>query len=135
MAHSLWPDGAVSEHAAQFAAYIAGDGPGELPDAIFVAEDPAGSLVGFAHAGLRSHADGCDPSHPVGYLEGWYVAPSHRRMRVGAQLVAAAEGWARSLGCREMASDTWIDSFDSQQAHQALGYEVVDRCVHYRKNL
>jgi aminoglycoside 6'-N-acetyltransferase I len=34
-----------------------------------------------------------------------------------------------------MASDTWLDALDSQQAHEALGFEVVDRCVHYRKNL
>jgi aminoglycoside 6'-N-acetyltransferase I len=34
-----------------------------------------------------------------------------------------------------MASDTWIDNEGSQRAHEALGYEVVDHCVHYRKRL
>jgi aminoglycoside 6'-N-acetyltransferase I len=34
-----------------------------------------------------------------------------------------------------MASDTWIDNAESQRAHQALGFEVVDRCVNYRKRL
>ena len=34
-----------------------------------------------------------------------------------------------------MASDTWIDNTLSQRAHEALGYTVVDRCVHYRKSL
>ena len=43
--------------------------------------------------------------------------------------------WARLKGCREMASDTWIDHEGSQRAHEALGFEVVDRCVHYRKEL
>jgi aminoglycoside 6'-N-acetyltransferase I len=34
-----------------------------------------------------------------------------------------------------MASDTWQDNVDSQRAHEALGFEVVDRCVNYRKVL
>jgi aminoglycoside 6'-N-acetyltransferase I len=34
-----------------------------------------------------------------------------------------------------MASDTWLDNLGSQSAHEALGFEVVDRCVHYRKRL
>ncbi|HEY2014731.1 MAG TPA: GNAT family N-acetyltransferase, partial [Bryobacteraceae bacterium] len=70
-----------------------------------------------------------------GYIEGWYVAPDCRRGRVGARLVAAAEEWARHHGCTEMASDTWLDQLDSQRAHEALGYQVVDRCVNYRKPL
>jgi aminoglycoside 6'-N-acetyltransferase I len=38
-------------------------------------------------------------------------------------------------GARELASDTWLDNAGSQHAHEALGFEVVDRCVHYRKAL
>jgi len=34
-----------------------------------------------------------------------------------------------------MGSDTWIDHEDSQLAHRALGFEIVDRCVHFRKSL
>jgi aminoglycoside 6'-N-acetyltransferase I len=78
---------------------------------------------------------GATRSHAVGFIEGWYIAESHRRQGAGRKLLAAAEGWARDLGCVEMASDTWIDSDVSQRAHEALGYEVVDRCVHYRKAL
>lgn len=33
------------------------------------------------------------------------------------------------------ASDTWIDNELSQICHEALGFEVVDRCVHYCKTL
>src|SRR5688572_4077484 len=45
----------------------------------------------------------------------------------------AAEEWARGQGCTELASDTWIDNEVSQRAHAALGFELVDRCVNYRK--
>lgn len=135
MCRSLWPEVSVSEHAQDFAPLLAGKAPGNLPAIVLVAQDPAGRLVGFIYAGLRSHADGCDPSHAVGYVEGWYVEPSSRCRHVGAQLVSAAEEWARSQGCREMASDTWVDNVESQLVHEALGFEVVDRCVHYRKRL
>ena len=84
---------------------------------------------------MRSHADGCNPSRPVGYIEGWYVTEDHRRCGVGRKLLANAEAWARSHGCVEMASDALIDNQLSQSVHEALGYEVVDRCVLYRRRL
>jgi aminoglycoside 6'-N-acetyltransferase I len=135
MCHRLWPNASVGEHAEELAPLLAGKTPGTLPDIILVAQEPDGPVVGFIDVDLRSHADGCDPSQPVGYIEGWYVAPACRRRKLGARLVAAAEEWARNQGCIEMASDTWLDHLDSQRAHEALGFEVVDRCVHYRKDL
>jgi aminoglycoside 6'-N-acetyltransferase I len=132
---ALWPDSRLEEHAREMEALLAGQARTTLPLVCFVAEAPDGALVGFIEAGLRSHADGCDPAHPVGFLEGWYVSPEFRRHGIGGRLVAGAEDWARSQGCLEMASDTWIDHDLSQRAHEAVRYEVVDRCVHYRKAL
>ena len=37
------------------------------------------------------------------------------------------------MGRVEMASDTWIDDEISKNSHEAPVYELVDRCVHYRK--
>jgi aminoglycoside 6'-N-acetyltransferase I len=34
-----------------------------------------------------------------------------------------------------MASDALIENEESQRAHEALGFDVVDRCVHFRKRL
>jgi aminoglycoside 6'-N-acetyltransferase I len=105
-----------------------------MPLAIFVAEARDGTLVGFVKVDLRSHADGCNFSRPVGDIEGWYVIEDCRRRGVGKQLIATAENWARSRRCVEMASDALIDNERSQRAHEALGHEVVDRCVNYRQN-
>jgi aminoglycoside 6'-N-acetyltransferase I len=54
---------------------------------------------------------------------------------VGGELMRSAEDWARAQGCLEMASDALIDNEESQRAHEALGFDVVDRCVHFRKGL
>jgi aminoglycoside 6'-N-acetyltransferase I len=132
---ALWPNSTEIEHSQELVAILDGKAPGTLPVIIFVAEAGDHSLAGFLEVDLRSHADGCDPVRPVGYVEGWYVAESYRRHGIGRKLMAVAEDWARSHGCLEIASDTWIDNQVSQRVHETLGYEVVDRCVHYRKSL
>jgi aminoglycoside 6'-N-acetyltransferase I len=135
MRHALWPDATAEQHARELIPVLAGKISLPTPTITLVAETADRELIGFLEADLRSHADGCDPSHAVGFIEGWYVAGNHRNQGVGRKLLAAAEDWARSQGCVEMASDTWIDNDTSQRVHEALGYQVVDRCVHYRKTL
>lgn len=132
---ALWPESSAAEHAQELAAMLASGRNGTMPLAIFVAETTGGALVGFLEVGLRSHADGCDSKTPVAFLEGLYVAEAFRRKGMGKQLLIAAENWARRQGCVEMASDTWIDHITSRRVHEALGFEVVDRCVHYRQSL
>jgi aminoglycoside 6'-N-acetyltransferase I len=127
--HVLWPDCSIED-----AMQGLHTNPGILPLTQFVAEAD-GVIVGFIEVSLRSHVDGCEYGHPVGYLEGWFVEEPYRRSGVGGALVRAAEVWAREQGCAEMGSDTWLDAEVSQGAHQALGYEIVDRCVHFRKKL
>jgi aminoglycoside 6'-N-acetyltransferase I len=134
MREALWPSSSAEEHARELVPFLEGTASLPLPLTNLVAET-SDHLVGFLEVDLRSHADGCDPSHPVGFIEGWYVDPGWRGQGIGRKLLSAAEEWARSHGCREMASDTWIDNELSQRVHEAAGYTVVDRCVHYRKSL
>ena len=135
LVYALWPESPREEHAKDLSAILDGRSLSTLPLVHFVAEATHRRLIGFLEAGLRSHADCCDQSRPVGYVEGWYVEESFRRQVVGRQLLAAAEDWARSQGCREMASDALIENEVSQRAHEALGYEAVSRAVLYRKPL
>jgi len=132
---ALWPESSAEEHAKELLGILENKTFGTMPLIELVAEERNGRLIGFLEVGLRSHADGCDPSHAVGYVEGWYVAKNHRKRGIGRKLLVAAEHWARGQGCVEMASDALIGNVISQHVHKALGYAEVDRCVHYRKML
>jgi aminoglycoside 6'-N-acetyltransferase I len=132
--YALWSGTPLESHLRETIATIAGKPESTMPLVIFVAE-VRDRIVGFIEVGLRSHADGCHPSRPAGFIEGWFVDAEHRQHGVGKALMHAAEGWARAQGCRELASDTWLDHHVAQRAHEALGFDVVDRCVNYRKRL
>lgn len=127
---ALWPDCPPDQHQTDMDAILADPGR----KAVFVSTDPDGSLNGFVEVSLREEAEGCQ-GRPVGYIEGWFVAQGARRKGLGRALVAAAERWAQSRGCREIASDTEVSNQVGQAAHLALGFEEVERTVHYRKVL
>lgn len=131
----LWPITLVEENEKEIAEILSSGACGILPAAILVATAEDDAPIGFVQVGLRSHADGCDPAHPVGYIEAWFVFAALRRRGVGKALIGAAEDWARGQGCVEMASDALIENEVSQRAQVALGFEVVDRCVTFRKHL
>jgi aminoglycoside 6'-N-acetyltransferase I len=127
---SLWPQAAPDQIAQEMADLLAH--PETMP--VFVAEQPRGSLCGLVEVTLRETAVGCTTS-PVGYLEAWYVDPEWRRRGIGRQLVAAAEAWARTQGCTEMASDTSQEYPLSPTAHTRLGYQEVGCDLSFRKAL
>jgi aminoglycoside 6'-N-acetyltransferase I len=129
---ALWPGEDPAELAADADRFVRGADP--LLEAVLVAETPAHGLVGFAELSRRAYAEGCATS-PVGFLEGWYVVPTHRRQGVGRALVAAAEAWARAQGCREFASDALVENTMSAAAHRALGFEEVEVIRCFRKDL
>jgi aminoglycoside 6'-N-acetyltransferase I len=126
----LWPATPTDELASDMDV-ILGD---PKRNAVFVARCGDGQLVGFVEAALRDWAEGCE-TRPVGYVEGWYVAPSFRRRGIGRRLVDAAEQWAVSRGCLEMGSDAEIANVLSHRAHAALGYAEVERVVKFAKRL
>ncbi len=105
--------------------------PGQV---VFIASTVEGRRVGFVEAGTRTYGEGCTTT-PVGYVEGWYVDEDMRGLGIGSRLVEAAEEWARQKGYREMASDTWLDNEAGIYTHLKLGYQEVERLVHFMKRL
>lgn len=102
-------------------------------DAVFLAlaEDRP---VGLIEARLREFGEGCETT-PVGYIEGWFVQKEFRGRGIAGLLAQAAENWAHEKGCREMASDTWLDNDAGIRAHVKLGYYEVERLIHFVKKL
>jgi aminoglycoside 6'-N-acetyltransferase I len=56
-----------------------------------------------------------------------------RKTGVGRALIAAAERHAIDAGHQEIASDCVLQNDISLAAHPALGFEEVDRLIHFRK--
>ncbi len=126
---ALWPDENAEQLRTEMDATLA-----DPMTPVFLAIRPDGRPGGFIEAGTRKYAEGCDTS-PVGFIEGWYVDPDLRKQGVGAALVHTAENWARSQGLTEMGSDTWLDNETSIQAHLKLGYQEMERLVHFGKRI
>jgi aminoglycoside 6'-N-acetyltransferase I len=129
---ALWPEGSEAVHREEIAQFFAGEAAEPL--AVLLAEDGGGDPVGFAELSIRACAEGCH-SNRVAYLEGWFVVPQARRHGVGRALIAAADAWGRSQGCRELASDAESDNEIGAAAHGALGFSEVGLVRCFRKDL
>jgi aminoglycoside 6'-N-acetyltransferase I len=130
--HALWPEGSAAEHREEIDRFFSGQA--REPAAVLLAEDPGRRALGLAELSFRSYAEGCQ-SGRVAYLEGWFVVPEARGRGVGRALIAAAEKWGRSQGCRELASDTAPDNDLGAVAHRALGFTEVGLVRCFRKGL
>jgi aminoglycoside 6'-N-acetyltransferase I len=129
MRQGLWPDAPV-----EYLDYDLDETLADPEKVVFVASRADGNLVAFIEAGLRNHVEGCETS-PVGYIEAWYVDPHVRGQKLGREMMRTAEEWAREKGMSEIASDTWLENEVSIAAHLKLGYQEVERLVHFVKRL
>jgi len=130
---ALWPEDVPGEHRREVDAYFAGKFP-RHPWAVLLAEDDAGSALGFAEVSIRPWAEGCR-THRVAYLEGWFVAADARERGAGRALVTAAEAWGRDQGCAEFASDADPENEVGVAAHRALGFADAGLVRCFRKDL
>ena len=131
MRTALWP-GDSGSHSTDIARFFSPQR--NEPLEVLLACSGAGAPIGFVELSIRPHAVGCT-SDRVAFVEGWYVAPDHRRRGVGAALIRAAEEWGRTNTCTELGSDTQLWNESSINAHKALGFEEVERLVAFRKSL
>jgi aminoglycoside 6'-N-acetyltransferase I len=120
---ALWPDADHGELAREIAGLAA------QPDfAAFGAITGNGRCAGFVEVGTRPYAEGCTTS-PVGYVEALWVDADVRLQGIARRLMEAAAGWARSRGCRELASDANLANVASHRMHEHLGFTETDRIV------
>jgi GNAT superfamily N-acetyltransferase/predicted nucleotidyltransferase len=89
----------------------------------------------FAQCQLRyDYVEGTETT-PVGYLEGIYVKAEERRKGIARKLLFACENWAKEHGCVEFASDCELSNIESQEFHQAVGFEEANRIVAYVRKI
>lgn len=93
-----------------------------------------GKVNAFLEISERTYADGCYDG-PVAYMEGWFVGEKARGLGVGKALVDAAIAWAKAKSYPHLASDAELSNLDGHKAHEAVGFEEVDRVVQYRMKL
>jgi aminoglycoside 6'-N-acetyltransferase I len=128
MRAALWPDADRGELQTEIAQHFASEAPSQV---VFIYEDERARPVGMLEMSLRSVAEGCAGS-PVPYVEGWYTVREMRHRGVGRALIQAVVRWADDHGYAEVASDTQLWNEDSARAHRALGFEEVERAIHFR---
>ena len=124
---ALWPDSDPEEVAEELPAFLE-DGDRSL--LALVVERPGGKLAGLLEMSLRPMAEGC-LSAPVAYVENWYVDPDSRQQGLSRAMLEEAARWARYRGCAEIASSCVMENDTAIQVHNALGFEEVDRLVHF----
>ena len=129
LACRLWPGHTAAQMGEEMAGMLQTD-----EAAFFLACDGA-EAVGFAQCQLRhDYVEGTETS-PVGYLEGIFVAETHRHQGIAKTLLAACEAWAKAQGCTEFASDCELDNAQSLRFHLGVGFTEANRVICFTKRL
>jgi aminoglycoside 6'-N-acetyltransferase I len=100
--HDLWSESSIEHHAAEIEQFFAG--VLNEPEAVLVAQDEAGEIIGLAELATRGKVARCATSR-VGFVEGLYVVPNWRHAGIARPLLRAWQSWAMQQGCSEFASD------------------------------
>ena len=97
----------------------------------FLVQNEKGDYLGFINLSLRKDYVEGATSKPVGYVEGIYVKPAHRKQGIAKELIKQAKEWAKKHGCKELGSDTELKNTDSQKVHKNLGFKKTNTIVHF----
>ena len=125
----LWPEHSMLESEAYFASALS------TPNGAVFLYFAESAPIGFAQCELHNdYVEGTHGGH-VGYLEGIYVEPEHRRHGVAAALLAACEQWARSKECAEFASSCKLENAESLAFHLHEGFREANRIICFAKKL
>jgi GNAT superfamily N-acetyltransferase len=108
--------------------------PDELPprlaivegegDAVLVAEDDAGQVLGFSALHLMHTLH---QRKPLGYITAFVTDPAAQRTGVGRRLLEASEGWARDKGCYRLSVTSAEPRAGAHAFYVACGFPLTGR--------
>ena len=123
LCNELWPHNPVDD---MFEAFLCGELKHEYLCLV------GNAAVAFISLSLRhDYVEGKTDQNPVGYLEGIYVKPEHRKQGIARGLVAFARQWAAGHGCTMFASDCELANNESRQFHNKMGFAEASINVHF----
>lgn len=118
LARRLWP-----QHPARELSEVFRLGQRKPRRAVFFVAQTEKKMIGFIYGTIRvDYVEGSDTS-PVGYLEGIYVEPNHRKQGIAAVMMNKFENWVRARGCTELGSDAYATNKLSRKVHERLGFK------------
>ncbi|PYT71942.1 MAG: N-acetyltransferase [Acidobacteria bacterium] len=100
-------------------------------NAVFVAEAKDAGVVGWLHVSKQALLE----SEVRAEVNGLVVADGHRSLGAGAQLLAAAEDWARKHGCKGMSVRSNVIREGAHKFYERNGYEHYKTQKSFRKPL
>jgi GNAT superfamily N-acetyltransferase len=100
-------------------------------NAVFVAEAKDAGVVGWLHVSKQALLE----SEVRAEVNGLVVADGHRSLGAGAQLLAAAEHWARKHGCKGMSVRSNVIRERAHKFYERNGYEHYKTQKSFRKPL
>jgi len=118
------------------------EGELELHKKILASENEIGLLykkdnmyVAFMHLCLRNDYVNGTESSPVLFIEAIYVLPAYRKTGIGREFISYAESFARKCGIKQLASDCYIDNYESERFHKSCGFIEKERVICFAKNV
>lgn len=99
--------------------------------ALFVAETKDPGVIGWIHVSKQPLLE----AEIVAQINGLVVAEERRSLGVGAQLLAAAEDWARKHGCKGMAVRSNVIRERAHLFYERNGFEHYKTQKTFRKPL
>jgi GNAT superfamily N-acetyltransferase len=100
-------------------------------NAVFVAEAANYGVIGWLHVSKEPLLE----SEMRAEVNGLVVADGQRSRGAGAQLLAAAEEWARKHGCKEMSVRSNVIRERAHKFYERNGYEHFKTQKSFRKQL
>ncbi len=98
---------------------------------VYVAESVAGDVIGWVHVHLTRYL----ATDIRGEIAGLIVDSTARSQGIGAELLRAAEEWAKTQGGAVLSLRSNATRKDAHRFYERAGYAVTKTSLNFRKSL